>query len=713
MSFRKWKFGVAMLLVFALLAGGALPASAADVVVSLAFEDEDPVHLYVDHDSAQLKALATLQGVAAPKDVTASAVWASTSQSIVKVDKGKLTPVGAGTAKVTAKYEGKTISTDVTVDYLYAAVKLNAESAVTIDLQDETIQLTATAEETDGTPFDVTDAATWTSSDALIATVDDGEVRLLKKGKATITAKYKGRSDAVTYTVNSPYQSIQLAYGDESYEFVVGQTGVELEAVAALVSGSFENVSDLAQWTSSNTSVVTVEGGKLTFKAQGVADITASRFGHSAKATVVSRLPYQALLLTPSTPARLFLSDEPLEVKAEVANDFESRTDVTALADWSTSDPLVVTVDDGVLKPRGVGAATVTVTYRGLTKTIGATVMPVVNGLHLDETEITLFKGEVAVLPDVYGKDLNGSEYSFADLAEWDSSNEEVVEIENGKLKAGAPGTATVTMRIRGETDTVAVTVREKALALIPSVWEVALVKGESTGRPTVLALLEDGTEFDVSNEIEWEVSSPNLLLSGSTMRGLLNSKVTLTGTYLNKKITIPVTIADKMTNVVVAPTAIELNPKRSKTVKVTGKNSTGKTVTLSKDVSWTSSNPAVATVNGSSVKAVAPGSATLTATFQGSALQVQVTVVPKLTKLILSEKTLATKKGESKTLAATAYYDDGTTRDVTELATWTSSNVNNAAVIDGKVTGVKKGSATVKAKFGNKSASVRVTVTD
>lgn len=713
MPLRKWKIGFALLLVFALMAGSALPAAAADVVVSLELEDEGPVHLYVGHDTAQLKALATLQGVSVPKDVTSAAVWASTSSSIVKVDKGKLTPVGAGTAKVTAKYEGQTVAVDVRVDYLYEAIRLSTDSAVTIDLQDETIKLTASAEEADGTLFDITDAAVWSTSDSSVATVIGGEVRLLKKGKATITAKYKGLSGSVTYTVNSPYESIQIVSGHDDYDFVVGQTDVKLEAIAELVSGSLENISEQAEWTSSNPSAVAVENGRLTFKAQGIADITVTRFGHSDKINVISRLPYQALLLTPSTSQYLFVSDEPLELKVEVANDFESRTNVTALAEWKTSDPLVVSVDKGVVKPRSVGKATVTATYRGMTKTVQVTVMPVVNGLHLDETKLTMFKGEVASLPDVYGEDLNGVEYSFADIAEWESSNEDIVKIENGKLKAGVPGTATVTMRIRDETGAIAVTVKEKALALLPSAWEYSLVSGESDALPTVRALLEDGSEFDITSEIKWETSTPNLLLTGGTMRGLLSAKATLTGTYLNKKIAIPVTIVDKMTNVVVDPGTIELNPKRSKSIKVTGVNAAGKTVTLTRDVTWTSSNPDVATISGTSVRAVAPGSAVLTAVFQGQALQVQVKVVPKLQRVLLTEKSISLKQGQSQSFTLTAYYEDGTTRDVTSQATWTTSNVTIATVVNGKVTAVKKGSSTVKAKFENKSASLRVTVTE
>ncbi|TLS49477.1 hypothetical protein FE782_25525 [Paenibacillus antri] len=708
---RRSNLFIALLLLITLVSGVlAPPANAAEVVTALEIENDDEVHLYVDHDTAQLKALATLEGVATKKDVTATAVWATTSATIVKVDKGKLTPVGAGSAKVTAKYEGKTVAVNVKVDFLYDAVRLSADGTVAVELQDQPLSLTASAVESDGTLFDVTTAAVWSSSDQAVATVDDGKVQLLKKGTTTITAKYKGRSDSVTYTVASPYKALNLEY-DGEYEFTVGQAPAQLDAIATLTNDLSERVNDKAVWSSSNSAVVSVDDGKLTFKGAGVAEIQASRYGLTAKVNVVVRLPYQALMLTPSKPVHMFLSDEPVQVEAHVANDFDTKLEVTGEAEWTTSNPLVVSVDDGRLKPRGAGAAEVVATYKGLQKKIDVTVMPVVNGLHLDETEMTLFKGEVAALPDVYGEDLNGTEYSFADIAEWTSSDEAVVVVENGKLKAKKPGVATVSMTIRGETDALEVTVREKALALLPQTSAYSLVRGETTSLPKVTALLEDGTELDISGAIEWTTSSPNLLVAGTTMKALLNSKVTLTGSYLNKKVTIPVTIEDKMTNVVVEPTAVTLNPKRSQTIKVTGKDSTGKTVTLTRSIVWTSSNPAAATVSGSTVRGVAEGAATLTATYQGQSLAVSVAVEPRLEKVVLSEKSAKLAVGGSTTFALTAYYDNGATKDVTHLATWTSSNVSVASVASGKATGLKKGSVSVKAKFDNKTATARVTV--
>lgn len=706
---------IAVLLAMAVAAVATVAprASAAEVVTSLSLEGGESIHLYVDHETAQLKALAAVEGVAARKDVTQSAVWSTTSETVVKVDKGKLTPTGGGSAKVTAKYGGKTVSADVTVEYLYTAVRLSEEGPVDVELRDEPVALTAAAVEEDGTSFDVTTSALWTSSDSSIATVDKGRVRFLKAGTVTITAKTKGRSDSIVYRVTSPYQSLEIEWDDGTeLDFVVGQTGVELDAVATLVSGSREDITGDTVWASSNPSVVSVTKGKLTFKAQGVADITAARYGHTAKSTIVVRLPYQALLLTPSKPVYTFADDAPVQVKAEVANDFETRFDVSAIAEWTTSNPLVATVQHGIIRPRSAGTAEVAVTYKGLTKKLPVTVMPVVDGVKLDKTQLKLFKDEVARLPDVYGADLNGTEYSFAEIAEWSSSDEEVVVVENGKLKARRPGTAQVTMRIRGATDTLRVEVREKVLALFPSAASYSLVRGESAAKPTVKALLEDGREIDVTSDIEWSASSPNLLVNDSSLKALLHSRVTLMGSYLNKNLAIPVVIEDKMSNVEVSPASMELNPKRSKAIKVTAVDSAGKTVNISRNVVWTTSDPSVAEVSGSTAKAVTEGTATLTANYQGQPLSVTVIVSPKLEKLAISETSAKLAAGGAHTFRLIAYFDNGKTKDVTNEAVWTSSDVFVGTVQDGRLSALKKGYVTVKAKYGTKTANARITVT-
>ncbi|MNN83291.1 Bacterial Ig-like domain (group 2) [compost metagenome] len=84
---------------------------------------------------------------------------------------------------------------------------------------------------------------------------------------------------------------------------------------------------------------------------------------------------------------------------------------------------------------------------------------------------------------------------------------------------------------------------------------------------------------------------------------------------------------------------------------------------------------------------------------------------MPKLTSLTVNEKTLTLAPGASKALVLTAAYDTGKTSSVAGSAVWTSSKTSVATVTDGKIVAVAKGSTSIKAKFGGKTVTIRVTV--
>ena len=133
------------------------------------------------------------------------------------------------------------------------------------------------------------------------------------------------------------------------------------------------------------------------------------------------------------------------------------------------------------------------------------------------------------------------------------------------------------------------------------------------------------------------------------------------------------------------------------------------------KDVSWKSSDTAIATVDAEgNVKAVAKGTATITAaTKDGTGISASCTVTVKqpVTGITLSKTTLSLMKGKTTTLTATAAPESADNKAVT----WKSSNTKIATVdTNGLVKAVAKGTATitVTAKDGSGvSASCTVTV--
>ena len=132
------------------------------------------------------------------------------------------------------------------------------------------------------------------------------------------------------------------------------------------------------------------------------------------------------------------------------------------------------------------------------------------------------------------------------------------------------------------------------------------------------------------------------------------------------------------------------------------------------RDVTWSSSNTAVATVNNGVVTAVGDGTAVITVTTVdgGKTATCTVTVNTSIAVEGVSLDTTSlymTKAGQSAQLTATIEPDNATNRNVT----WSSSNTAAATVNNGVVTAVGNGTAviTVTTADGGKTATCTVTV--
>lgn len=128
------------------------------------------------------------------------------------------------------------------------------------------------------------------------------------------------------------------------------------------------------------------------------------------------------------------------------------------------------------------------------------------------------------------------------------------------------------------------------------------------------------------------------------------------------------------------------------------------------KSVTWTSSNPNVATVDTTGkVTGIGAGATTITATAGQKSATCEVTVVVLMDGIALNHAELAIDKGSTEQLTAKITPED-TTEDKT--ITWTSSDSKIVSVdSDGKVIAHKTGKVTVKASAIGASASCEVTV--
>jgi Big-like domain-containing protein len=138
-------------------------------------------------------------------------------------------------------------------------------------------------------------------------------------------------------------------------------------------------------------------------------------------------------------------------------------------------------------------------------------------------------------------------------------------------------------------------------------------------------------------------------------------------------------------------------------------------------EAAWTSSDPAVATVDGSGVATpLHAGTTTITATMEGHSASSTLTVTNALLQSVeVLPAAPSIPNGTGLQFSASGHFDDGSTQDLTTQATWTSSDssvsIGDAAGSKGRAASTALGAAssTITATLGAISGSTTLTVRD
>ena len=203
-------------------------------------------------------------------------------------------------------------------------------------------------------------AITWTSSNASVATVDAGGlVKVIAVGTAVITASTTdGTNLSASCTVTGTHIPASGITLDRTEVSVVEGSEFKLTATVTPDKAAYQAIT----WTSSNTSVATVDaGGLVKVIAVGTAVITASTTDGtnlSASCTVTgTHIPASGITLNISTISSVVGSEH--QLTATVTPD---KAAYQALS-WTSSNQSVASVSaSGLVKIIAVGTAVITVT---------------------------------------------------------------------------------------------------------------------------------------------------------------------------------------------------------------------------------------------------------------------------------------------------------------------------------------------------------------
>ena len=392
-----------------------------------------------------------------------STKWQSGNPRIFTVNKGTITPVSIGTAKVmvtvtTLDNKIYTAEKEITVQ---KSEKPVTEITVTSQNSDnkvklgETLKLTATVKPDDATKKDVT----WKSENPNVATVSQGVVTPKSVGTTKITATAtdgSGKSGEIQITVEAAENKVTNILVSGNSTVKLGET-LELTATVTPDDATKKDVT----WKSENPNVATVSQGVVTPKSVGTTKITATATDGSGVSGSIS------ITVEPSTKlvenitingGNTVKLGETLELTATVTPDDATKQDVK----WSSSNSKIATVSKGVVTPVSTGTVTITAaatdggTASG-TKTITVTSAGV--------ESVTITNGETAKMN--VGEELQLNVNIFPNNAPvktttWGSDKREVATVYQGLVTAHKTGTAVITVTTNDgqKTDSITITVQ-------------------------------------------------------------------------------------------------------------------------------------------------------------------------------------------------------------------------------------------------------------
>lgn len=630
------------------------------------------------------------------QDVAPYAEWSTSNAQVADVLKGMITAYGSGEAEITASYGTATAKIKVAVEM---AKRITLSETDVFIQEGETKAITVKATFEDGTAEDVTADTKWTSSDDSVAYAVNGKIFGYSVGQAVITAEYGSRTATVTVDVGVPRQLKASASSVSLRKNATREIGIS----AVYSDGTTADVTDKVDWESSNESVAYAEGGKIYTLASGSAVLTA-RYGN--KSTTVQVSVDTARKLNISDTSLMMRSGDTKDLTLTVTYTDGTKADVTDEAAWSVDDSSIVGVHKGAITAKSSGQATVTATYGS--ETVTATVsVDAAKNLVLDETDLFLSKsGSKAVTLKAHYAD--GTSETITDKAVWTSSSESVAYVSKGTVTAVAPGQATITAAYGGKTASLIVDVAV-ARKLQLSHSTVSLRKG-ATQNVTLKATYADGTTEDVTSSVEWSSSDESITYAAKgTVYAYKAGEATITASYGSKTATFTVRV-DTASSLKADTTKLVLQPDDNAQVKLSASFADGTPEDVTSSAEWVSKDPAVATVKNGLITAIARGATSVTASYGNKTVKITVSV-GEITQLTVNKSSVVLKDGEIGQIAAIATFKDGSTKDVTEEAEWTSSDSTIARVSYGMLTGIKSGEATVTAAYGDLKATVKVEV--
>jgi uncharacterized protein YjdB len=310
------------------------------------------------------------------------------------------------------------------------------------------------------------------------------------------------------------------------------------------------------------------------------------------------------------------------------------------------------------------------------------------------------------------------SSQDITDSVTWSSSDISVASIAGGGLATALTlGSVTISATSGSITGGTAVKVQSAVLSSITIRPVNKKIAPLTSSQFQAIGTYTDGSTHNVTRQVSWTSSNTVVatIAGGGRAKALIPGSTTITATLgsISGSSTLDVSNAT-IVSVSVTPSGRTIATGTRLTFTATGVFSDHTRQVITRDSTWASDNPAVATVGaGGGATAIGPGTANISATFIGVSGSSPLNVSSAtLTSISVTPASAVLAPTTSVNCVATGTFSDGSTQVITNIVTWMSSGPDVAVVnAIGNVTAQSPGNATITAQLGTLSASSAIVV--
>lgn len=547
-------------------------------------------------------------------------------------------------------------------------------------------------------------------------------------GKSEDSGLFKNPSAVDTLPGSMEVELNSIALYSSKIYFPIGDS-VTLNAMGTYSDGSLKDITSKVLFTSSDDSKISINAEVATAISAGATTITASLEG---KAKTIVLLPFLATITgIELNYANLTLpnfGEATLSVTALYDNG--QSVDITDSASFTIDDESIASINNKIISSQSEGSTQLTAEYNGFTA-----ILPI---------EITAANITAIQVSPILGSKAKGSEQQFLATAslddgsilditnsvEWTSSDSSLLSINNkGVASLQKAGTISITANYQSFTNQVNFQVLDKTLSSIDLVLSSETVSSGVSLTAKCIGTYSDNSTLDITDSTSFTSSDSSLaVISNNTnSKGTVNTLDIGTVSFTAEISGLTASKSLEITNSTLSSILVEtdnslLSAGINAYFRATGIYADGSEIDLTKNVTWSLSNTSYGSISNSSSKrglytnsfsGSNTTALTITASMNGVSGTKAILLAPgTITSISINPSQAVLNSNQNMDYKAYAHFSDGANVEITNIVTWSSSDVlvgmiSNSLADAGRFSALTEGNTNILANYKGLSSAV------